>query len=131
MEGQSMLFRGLSAIATTVLLCVSAQAARADTFLIMAEETGCMWCAMWDRQIAPIYPKTPEGRAAPLRKINIHGELPDDVVLTGRITYTPTFILVDEGREVSRIEGYPGEDFFWGLLGKMLKEAGIDHDKSG
>ena len=131
MERQSMLFRRISALTAAVTLCIVAPAARAETFLIMAEETGCMWCAMWDRQIAPIYPKTPEGRAAPLKKINIHGELPDDVVLTGRITYTPTFILVDEGREVSRIEGYPGEDFFWGLLGKMLKEAGIDHDKSG
>jgi hypothetical protein len=131
MERQSMLFRRISALTAAVTLCIVAPAARAETFLIMAEETGCMWCAMWDRQIAPIYPKTPEGRAAPWKKINIHGELPDDVVLTGRITYTPTFILVDEGREVSRIEGYPGEDFFWGLLGKMLKEAGIDHDKSG
>lgn len=131
MKRQLMLFRGISASAAAVMLYLAAPAARAETFLIMAEEIGCMWCAMWDRQIAPIYPKTPEGRAAPLRKIDIHGELPDDVVLTGRITYTPTFILVDEGREVSRIEGYPGEDFFWGLLGKMLKEAGIDHDKSG
>ena len=30
--------------------------------------------------------------------------------------------LVDDGRELSRIEGYPGEDFFWGLLEMMLTE---------
>ena len=131
MKRQSMLYRGLSALVTAGMVCLATTPARAETFLIMAEEAGCIWCAMWDRQIAPIYLKTPEGRVAPLRKVDIHGNLPEDVVLTGRITYTPTFILVDKGREVSRIEGYPGEDFFWGLLGRMLKEAGIDHDKSG
>jgi hypothetical protein len=35
-------------------------------------------------------------------------------------------VLIDpEGQEAGRIEGYPGEDFFWGLLGRMLEEAGI------
>ena len=90
-----------------------------------------MWCALWNKQIAPIYPKTVEGRAAPLRRINIRDEPPTDIVFKRRLTYTPTFVLVNEGQEVSRIEGYPGEDFFWGLLGQMLKEAGIAHERSG
>ena len=87
-----------------------------------------MWCAIWDREIAPIYPKTPEGMAAPLRRIDIHDDLPNDITLQSRITYTPTFILVDSGKELSRIEGYPGEDFFWGLLGQMLKEVDVSDD---
>ncbi len=36
--------------------------------------------------------------------------------------YIPTFVLIDEGKEVGRIEGYPGEDFFWGMLGKLLEK---------
>jgi hypothetical protein len=28
---------------------------------------------------------------------------------------------VDEGREIGRIEGYPGADFFWGLLERLLQ----------
>ena len=39
--------------------------------------------------------------------------------------FTPTFVLVREGRELARIEGYPGEDFFWGLLAAMLRDAGV------
>ncbi|MBL3206218.1 thioredoxin family protein, partial [Klebsiella pneumoniae] len=35
--------------------------------------------------------------------------------------YTPTFILVDGGREIGRIEGYPGADFFWGLLERLAQ----------
>jgi hypothetical protein len=29
---------------------------------------------------------------------------------------------VEDGREIGRIRGYPGEDFFWGLLGEMIEK---------
>ena len=48
-----------------------------------------------------------------------------------RVSFTPTFILVQDGVEVGRIEGYPGEDFFWGLLGKMFDRANIPFDEAG
>lgn len=38
------------------------------------------------------------------------------------ILYTPTFVLMDGGREVGRIVGYPGEDLFWGLFGALLAQ---------
>ena len=88
--------------------------------LVMFEEKGCVWCARWDREIAPIYPKTPEAEMAPLRRVDLDAPLPDDLERIDRIAYTPTFVLLHEGREVGRIEGYPGEDFFWGLLGLLL-----------
>ena len=34
--------------------------------------------------------------------------------------FTPVFVLIDNGREIGRIRGYPGEDHFWGLLGTLL-----------
>ena len=89
--------------------------------LIMFEQEGCQYCRMWDNVIAPIYPKTSEGEAAPLRRLDIReqGEIP---YLKTRILFTPTFVLVDDDQEIGRIEGYPGEDFFWGLLGMMLQD---------
>jgi hypothetical protein len=82
----------------------------------MFQRAGCPWCAIWNREIAPIYPKTELARRAPLRRVDLdRGERPD-VTLKSPIRYTPTFVLVDGGREIGRIEGYPGEDFFWGLL---------------
>lgn len=131
MTRQSALGRSFVAIVFAVLAGLAAGSARAETILVMAEEAGCIWCARWNRDIAPIYPKTSEGRAAPLRRIDARGPIPVDITLKGRITYTPTFVLVRDGREVARLEGYPGEDFFWGLLGQMLEEAGIDHDRAG
>lgn len=97
----------------------------AEMYLLMAEEHGCLWCERWDEEISAIYPKTAEGRAAPLRRFDVHGEAPD-VSFATRVHYTPTFILVRDGEELGRIEGYPGEDFFWGLLSVMFERAEID-----
>ena len=99
-------------------------ATMADPILLMAEEDGCFWCDKWNEEIAHIYPKTAEGRIAPLERYDIHGDAPD-VVFAKRVHYTPTFILIDNGKEVGRIEGYPGEDFFWGLLTMMFERAEI------
>ena len=85
-----------------------------------------MWCARWNEEISEIYPKTPEGKAAPLRRMDIRAAHPDDLTFKRGLFFTPTFVLVVDGVEVSRIEGYPGEDFFWGLLGKMLSDANIE-----
>lgn len=93
--------------------------------LLMAEEHGCAWCERWNTDIAHIYPKTEEGKTAPLRRVDISDPLPEGIVLSSRLRFTPTFVLLRDGAEVDRIEGYPGEDFFWMLLGMMLKNAGL------
>lgn len=110
--------RYILGIAVYFLLTIPAAAAE----LLMVEEPGCIWCARWNSEISEIYPKSAEGKKAPLRRIDIHDPLPEGVALSSSVHFTPTFILVEDGHELARIEGYPGEDFFWGLLGKMLRE---------
>ena len=89
--------------------------------LWMVEEEGCPWCEKWDEEIAPIYPKTNEGKFAPLARIDI-ADTRGDPRFSKALIYTPTFVLVLENQEVARIEGYPGEDFFWALLHEALVE---------
>ncbi|MGB7241296.1 MAG: hypothetical protein WBC93_04315 [Sulfitobacter sp.] len=108
------------------ILISSALMAAADTVLVMVEEKGCMWCARWNEEISHIYPKTDEGRAAPLQRIDIHADRPDNMRFSRSLYFTPTFVLMVDGQEVSRLEGYPGEDFFWGLLGQMLSDANVE-----
>lgn len=120
----AILFR----ICIAVLAISGGTMTKAEAVLMMAEEPGCVWCARWNNEIAPAYPKTPEGAAAPLRRVDISGDIPEDITLTRRVNFTPTFILLIDGGEVARIEGYPGEDFFWGLLGRMLTEQGVEFD---
>jgi len=98
---------------------VSSQAGQIE--LLMFEEAGCVWCEQWNAEISSIYPKTQEGRTAPLHRLNVHDKLPESLTLKSRPVYTPTFVVVDDGTEIGRIEGYPGPDYFWGLLARILK----------
>lgn len=104
----------------TLIWLGCAPVALADLRLMMVEQPGCIHCAQWDAQIAPIYPLTDEGRAAPLLRQQLRDPLPPGVVLDAPPVFTPTFILLQDGTEAARLQGYPGEDFFWGLLSQML-----------
>jgi len=88
--------------------------------LIMLERPGCAWCLRWNQEIAPEYSKTAEGRQAPLRRVDVTKPWPADLAGVATDRYTPTFIVVENGREIARLRGYPGEDFFWPLLAEML-----------
>jgi len=101
-----------------LLLAGSADAAE----LLMYRRDGCPWCARWDRDIGPVYPKTDIGKRAPLRMVDLDRDRDESVVLRSPVRFTPTFVLVDAGREVARLEGYPSEHFFWPLLEKMIEK---------
>ncbi len=123
----SRLTARIAAIAAFALL--SAADARAAE-LIMFERAGCVWCARFDAQIAPIYGKTEEGQAAPLRRVDLKGPLPADLAGIDPGAFTPTFVVVKEGREIGRIRGYPGDAFFFGLLDRILTGPESAHGRS-
>jgi thioredoxin-related protein len=88
--------------------------------LVMIERPGCVWCARFDAEIAPAYPKTEEGRRAPLRRVDMTQQWPADLEGIASEHFTPSFILIEDGQEIGRIRGYPGSEFFWYLLGDIL-----------
>jgi len=90
--------------------------------LVMVEEHGCPWCARWNAEVGPIYPKTAEGRIAPLRRIDISEVGGDGLAVDMRVVFTPTFLLVRDGAEIGRIEGYPGEELFWWFLAALMQK---------
>jgi hypothetical protein len=119
--------RPLGALCAVVVLMSAASAAE----LFMYRRAGCPWCAKWDREIGPIYPKTDLGRRLPLRMVDLdRGDAPA-IRVRSPVRYTPTFVLVDSGREVGRIEGYPGDAFFWGLLEQMVEQLPHQGPKGG
>ena len=93
--------------------------------LVMFESPICEYCELWDEEIGVVYNRTPEGRFAPLRRVtkdrDAHG-----IRNLRAIIYTPTFVVVKDGREVGRITGYPGEDFFWPMLADILELVGYE-----
>ncbi|MBR0713395.1 thioredoxin [Bradyrhizobium liaoningense] len=110
----------LAALAALALPATRSRAAE----LVMFERVGCVWCARFDAEIAPIYGKTEEARAAPLRRVSLNAPLPADLSAIDPGAFTPTFVVVKEGREIGRIRGYPGDAFFFGLLDRILAGSG-------
>lgn len=97
----------------------------AEAQLAMFQQPGCVYCLRWDQDVSGEYPLTAEGRAAPLRRLELRDPLPEGISLARPVQFTPTFVLLVNGAEAGRIEGYPGEDFFWGLLQSLLVKAGL------
>lgn len=88
--------------------------------LIMIEEDGCGFCIRWHREVGEGYPASDEGRRAPLVVIDRFSK---QASAHPRVVFTPTFILVGGGRELGRIVGYPGADFFWSMLADLMRKA--------
>ena len=105
-------------VGMTVALLSGAFGARAAE-LVMVEQDGCHWCEQWNAEIGHIHPKTEEGRRAPLRRVDLR-DLPKDIAFTSPPVFTPTFVLLRNGVELGRIEGYAGDEFFWFLLNNLL-----------
>lgn len=58
------------------LLAAAWPAGAAELRLLMFEQPGCLYCARWDAEIAPQYPLTDEGRAAPVQRLQMRDPLP-------------------------------------------------------
>lgn len=118
---RTSIFGRFRALAWLLFLAAAAGApARAGELeLVMVERAGCAYCARWNREVAPVYDKTPEARRAPLRRVNLDEGQPKGIVQAVR--YTPTFLLMKDGGEIGRITGYFDDGQFWGLLGGLLQ----------
>ncbi|GHG17271.1 SoxS protein [Paracoccus aerius] len=106
-----------------ILALMTLPAAADPLRLLMVEKVGCVYCEAWDRNIGPGYAASDAGRAAPLMRVDIHGPYPDGLALARRPFVTPTFILLDGGSEVGRLEGHMTAAQFWPALNALLDQA--------
>jgi thioredoxin-related protein len=112
-------------IRTFAMLALMALPAAADELtMVMVEQEGCIYCARWDAEAAPAWPVTEVGRAAPLRRVDLR-DLPDDLDFASPPVLTPTFVLMRDGAELSRLEGYDPQ-FFWPMVERMVADADPD-----
>lgn len=120
----------LAFAAVAVFALPSADGSSRAAELIMFERAGCVWCARFNAEVAPIYAMTDESQAAPLRRVDRDRPLPLDLAGIDPGAFTPTFVVVSEGGEIGRIRGYPGVAFFFGLLDRILLKAGSSSGRS-
>ena len=98
--------------------------------LMLVSEKDCEFCRAWRREIAPGFAGSGAGRTAPLFEVDMNGPYPDGLALAGRPRVTPSFILLDRGSEIGRIEGYVGATDFYPVLERMMAGAGADLPRS-
>lgn len=106
----------LSLALAAILLSLPARAAQ----LVMFESEYCYWCERWNAEIGKYYHRTAEGRIAPLRRVDMGAPRPSDLESIRGIVMTPTFLVIDRGREIGRIVGYPDKIGFWTMLSGIL-----------
>ncbi len=107
-----------SAFLLTLSISVGAGAAE----LLYFFSPTCGYCRAFDEEVAAIYPRTDAGTIAPLRRIEVDPDTfqPLEQGLPFEAGTVPTFILVDEGREIARLSGYSGDELFWMSMQRML-----------
>jgi len=104
------------------LMAAAAGAKVTAAELLVIEQDDCPYCKKFHREIAQAYPKTAEGRCAPLRLLDLHEPWPEQYSHIPVQRFTPTFILVSDNQEIDRLVGYPGDEHFWFLIGEMLQK---------
>jgi hypothetical protein len=108
-------------LAFAVLINLAALASRASAAeLLVISSAHCPYCLAWEREIGRGYAATEEGRRAPPRRFDINQGRPAGFDKINMVEVTPTFILVERGREIGRIEGYSGGRAFWANLRALL-----------
>jgi len=125
---RAVLTGGAALIAASVTGATAALAAGGGLTLIMVDEPGCSYCRKFDAEIGRGYPKTAEGRFAPLHRVRRKAP---ELAGLNPVIYTPTFILTRRGEELGRITGYPGAEYFYSELEDLLSKAGFARGITG
>jgi hypothetical protein len=111
----------LGLLAFAVFINVAAPVSKASAAeLLVISSAHCPYCVAWEREIGRSYAVTAEGQRTPLRRFSIEAERPAGFAKIHEVQVTPTFILVERGREVGRIEGYSGGRAFWADFRALL-----------
>ncbi|GGJ11016.1 thioredoxin domain-containing protein [Neoroseomonas lacus] len=116
-----------------LLAALAAPRARAEEAVasfVMLERHDCPWCRRWLREVGePAWNGSDLGRRAPLRRVDVAQDLPEDLRHLTAWRFTPTFVLFANGREVGRIIGYQADYFFWQQAEALLARLPPDSNR--
>lgn len=92
--------------------------------MVFLERADCRYCRRWRRDVGErAWNRSDLGRRAPLLRVDVAAGLPAALRFLANWRFTPSFVLVLDGRELGRIIGYNGDRFFWqqaeALLGRL------------
>jgi thioredoxin-related protein len=111
-----------AALLVALAMMPTAPAAAAE--LLFVEVKSCVYCIRFNKQMAGPYQASELGQKVPLRRVNLMERWPADLKAVDRPPYTPVFILVENGKEVGRFNGYVNARQFNRDLKRLLGASG-------
>lgn len=81
--------------------------------LVVMEAPGCTYCTIFRRDVLPSYEASERAKEMPIRFVDINDDSAQALGLDGPIDVVPTFVVLRNNKEVGRIPGYMGPEFFY------------------
>jgi thioredoxin-like negative regulator of GroEL len=86
------------------------------TEVVVFEIGGCKYCEAFRGNLGARYLASTTNRAAPMRFVDVGKLDPQAFQLRADINTVPTIVLLQDGREVDRVEGYPLPELLFGMV---------------
>ncbi len=120
----------MKSLLIAIIFSLSFSASALASELLMVHHPLCPFCKAFMNDVALDYSTTKQGKALPLVILDItitkNMEWLEQEMRSGniyRILGTPTFIIYNYGKEIGRVEGYSGKEWFYEELDKAVRES--------
>lgn len=91
--------------------------------IVVVEAPGCIYCHLFRRDVWPSYETSQRARSVPMRFLDLNAEAFATLDLDGPIESVPTVLVLQRGKEIGRIPGYVGPEFFFHSIDRLLAKA--------
>ena len=86
------------------------------TEVVVFEIGGCKYCTVFRDNLGARYQASTTNAVAPMRYVDVGRLDPADFQLASDITTVPTIVLMQDGKEIDRVEGYPMSEVLFGMV---------------
>lgn len=91
--------------------------------LVVMEAPGCIYCTIFRRDVLPDYVASPRSKELPIRFVDINDEAANNLGIDSPVDMVPTFVVLKNNKEIGRIPGYTGPEFFFHTINYLLSTA--------
>ncbi len=116
-------FVGISVSVSKAGLDVEAPLPASNLELVVMEAPGCTYCELFRRDVLPSYQASERAKEMPIRFLDINDITAEDLGLDTAIDIVPTFVVLKDHKEVGRIPGYMGPEYFFHSINHLISSA--------
>jgi thioredoxin-related protein len=114
---------GISVSASHAGLDVEAPLPASNLELVVMEAPGCTYCELFRRDVLPSYQASERAKDMPIRFLDVNDTTPEALGLESGIDIVPTFVVLKNHKEVGRIPGYMGPEYFFHSINHLVSSA--------